>query len=209
MVYNEKLKKRILTMSNIVGLFGSASHVLKITEQRKQEIALAATEWTKGVCRLYFDYSEYHKDFVGPVRPKIEYIRGYVYMITLTNSHNASHSLEFQREGQKKAMKRFFEGRTSTALMQRLGKRYHVTNYEVTLGQNGWHPHHHILVFSDKNLMMISSSCVMTWLVTGLTVVKNRVCLCLAWNMVWIWFTAKLLNKLFLNTCVSGVLSMR
>ena len=28
-VYNEKLKKRILTMSNIVGLFGSASHVLK------------------------------------------------------------------------------------------------------------------------------------------------------------------------------------
>ena len=90
-------------MSNIVGLFGSASHVLKkITEQRKQEIALAATEWTKGVCRLYFDYSEYHKDFVGPVRPKIEYIRGYVYMITLTNSHNASHSLEFQREGQKR-----------------------------------------------------------------------------------------------------------
>ena len=36
--------------------------------------------------------------------------------------------------------------------MQRLGKRYHVTNYEVTVGQNGWHPHHHILVFSDKKL---------------------------------------------------------
>ena len=45
----------------------------KITEQRKREIALAATEWTKGICRLYFDYSEYHKGFVGPVRPKIEY----------------------------------------------------------------------------------------------------------------------------------------
>ena len=88
-------------MSNIVLLFGSASIVLKITEQRKREIALAATEWTKGVCRLYFDYSQYQKDFVGPIRPKIEYIRGYVYMITLTNSHNASHSLEFQREGQK------------------------------------------------------------------------------------------------------------
>ena len=69
-------------------------------------------------------------------------------------------------------MKRFFEGRTSTALMQRLGKRYHVTNYEVTLGQNGWHPHHHILVFSDKKLDDDFSSCVMTWLATGLTVVK-------------------------------------
>ena len=143
------------------------------------------------------------------MRPKIEYIRGYVYMITLTNSHNASHSLEFQREGQKKAMKRFFEGRTSTSLMQRLGKRYHVTNYEVTVGQNGWHPHHHILVFSDKKLDDDFSSCVMTWLATGLTVVKNRVCLCLAWNMVWIWFTGKLLNKLFPNTCASGALSMR
>ena len=196
-------------MSNIVLLFGSASIVLKITEQRKREIALAATEWTKGVCRLYFDYSHYQKDFVGPIRPKVEYIRGYVYMITLTNSHNASHSLEFQREGQKKAMKRFFEGRTSANLMQRLGKRYHITNYEVTLGQNGWHPHHHILVFSDKNLMMIFSSCVMTWLVTGLTVVKNQVCCRQAWNMVWIWFLERLPNKLFRNTSVNGALSMK
>ena len=52
----------------------------------------------------------------------------------------------------KKGNEAVFEGRTSTSLMQRLGKRYHVTNYEVTLGQNGWHPHHHILVFSDKKL---------------------------------------------------------
>ena len=174
-VYNGKTQKAHINNVQYCGsVWVCAECARKITEQRKQEIALAATEWTKGVCRLYFDYSEYHKDFVGPVRPKIEYIRGYVYMITLTNSHNASHSLEFQREGQKKAMKRFFEGRTSTALMQRLGKRYHVTNYEVTLGQNGWHPHHHILVFSDKNLMMISFSCVMTWLVTGLIAVKIR-----------------------------------
>ena len=152
-VYNEKTEKAHFNNVQYCGsVWVCKPCAKKITEQRKHEIALAATEWTKGVCRLYFDYSEYHKDFVGAIRPKIEYIRGYVYMITLTNSHNASHSLEFQREGQKKAMKRFFEGRTSTSLMQRLGKRYHVTNYEVTLGQNGWHPHHHILVFSDKKL---------------------------------------------------------
>jgi hypothetical protein len=152
-VYNEKTEKAHFNNVQYCGsVWVCKPCAKKITEQRKHEIALAATEWTKGVCRLYFDYSDYHKDFVGAIRPKIEYIRGYVYMITLTNSHNASHSLEFQREGQKKAMKRFFEGRTSTGLMQRLGKRYHVTNYEVTLGQNGWHPHHHILVFSDKKL---------------------------------------------------------
>lgn len=152
-VYNEKTEKAHINNVQYCSSVWVCKHCAKkITEQRKREIALAATEWTKGVCRLYFDYSQYQKDFVGPIRPKIEYIRGYVYMITLTNSHNASHSLEFQREGQKKAMKRFFEGRTSASLMQRLGKRYHITNYEVTLGQNGWHPHHHILVFSDKKL---------------------------------------------------------
>ena len=107
-VYNEKTEKAHFNNVQYCGsVWVCKPCAKKITEQRKQEIALAATEWTKGVCRLYFDYSEYHKDFVGPVRPKIEYIRGYVYMITLTNSHNASHSLEFQREGQKKAMKRF------------------------------------------------------------------------------------------------------
>jgi hypothetical protein len=39
-------------------------------------------------------------------------------------------------------MKRFFEGRKAEALMARLGKRFHITNYEVTFGKNGWHPHH-------------------------------------------------------------------
>ena len=49
-------------------------------------------------------------------------------------------------------MKRFFEGRKAESLMVRLGKRFHITNYEVTYGKNGWHPHHHILIFSDKYL---------------------------------------------------------
>jgi hypothetical protein len=106
-------------------------------------------------------------------------------------------------------MKRFFEGRTSTALMQRLGKRYHVTNYEVTLGQNGWHPHHHILVFSDKKLdddfFQLRDDMARHWI----NCCKKSGLPCLAWNMVWIWFTGKLLNKLFPNTCVSGALSMR
>ena len=73
----------------------------------------------------------------------------------------------------KKGNEAVFEGRTSTALMQRLGKRYHVTNYEVTLGAKRLASLTTIFWCSlTKNLMMISSSCVMTWLVTGLTVVK-------------------------------------
>ena len=35
---------------------------------------------------------------------------GYVYLMTLTNSHNASHSLKFLKEGQRQAMRRFMGG---------------------------------------------------------------------------------------------------
>jgi hypothetical protein len=107
----------------------------KITEQRRKELAFANNHWKKGVVLQTFDYSEYPDNFFGPIRPNWEYVKGHTYLITLTNSHNAGHSLLSQREGQKKAMKRF-----------------HITNYEVTFGKNGWHPHHHILVFSDKEL---------------------------------------------------------
>ncbi|MCF4922520.1 hypothetical protein L1Z12_18840, partial [Acinetobacter baumannii] len=124
----------------------------KITETRRKELAFANELWKSGVVLQTFDYSEYPENFIGPIRPTWEYIKGHTYLITLTNSHNAGHSLLSQREGQKKAMKRFFEGRKAEALMARLGKRFHITNYEVTFGKNGWHPHHHILVFSDKEL---------------------------------------------------------
>lgn len=98
----------------------------QITEKRREELLIANKKWA----------SE----------------NKYLYMITLTNSHNASHNLNFLKLGQRKAMTRFFKGRKAEALMGRLGKRFHITNYEVTYGKNGWHPHHHILVFSDKYL---------------------------------------------------------
>lgn len=124
----------------------------KITETRKNELALANEQWKNGVTRVYFDWTEYDKSFVGPIIPSVEYIKGYTYLLTLTNSHNAGHRLDELLLGQKRALKRFFEGRKGRDLFARLSKRYHITNYENTYGQNGWHPHHHILIFSDKYL---------------------------------------------------------
>lgn len=98
----------------------------QITERRREELKIANKEWAK--------------------------MGNYLYMITLTNSHNVSHNLNFLKLGQRKAMTRFFKGRKADNLMMLLGKKYHITNYEVTYGQNGWHPHHHILIFSDKYL---------------------------------------------------------
>lgn len=130
----------------------------KITESRKNELALANEQWKNGVARIYFDFTEYDKSFVGPIIPSVEYIKGYTYLLTLTNSHNASHSLKGLLDGQKKALKRFFEGRKGRDLFANLSKRYHITNYENTYGQNGWHPHHHILIFSDKDLSIAQFS---------------------------------------------------
>ncbi len=78
---------------------------------------------------------------------------GYVYLMTLTNSHNATHSLKFLKEGQREAMRRFMGGtRESRSLFAALGKQHHINSYEVTHGQNGFHPHHHVLLFVASKL---------------------------------------------------------
>jgi hypothetical protein len=77
---------------------------------------------------------------------------GAMFLLTLTNSHNASHSLQMLKSGQKKAMAYFFGDREGKRLFALLGRKHHITNYEVTHGDNGWHPHHHILLFAESAL---------------------------------------------------------
>jgi hypothetical protein len=98
----------------------------QITEKRREELLIANRKWSA--------------------------MGNYLYMITLTNSHNVTHDLNYLKLSQRKAMTRFFKGRKAEFLMSWLGKKYHITNYEVTYGSNGWHPHHHILIFSDQYL---------------------------------------------------------
>lgn len=74
---------------------------------------------------------------------------GSVLLLTLTNSHSSSHRLSDLIAGQKKAIKRFFEGRRGVYLLNVLGRKYQIRSFEVTYGQNGWHPHFHILLFID------------------------------------------------------------
>lgn len=76
---------------------------------------------------------------------------GKILLLTLTNSHSASHRLKDLIDGQKRALKRFFEGRRGVYLLNVLGRKYQIRSFEVTYGQNGWHPHFHILLFIDDN----------------------------------------------------------
>jgi len=133
----------------------------KITEKRRDELALANELWHFGVAIKTFNFKalpfaaelkKLKKKFIGPIIPDVKYVRGYTYFITLTNPHYANDTLVNLREKQVVAMDSFFSDRAGKSIFRRMGKLYHITNYEVTYGSNGWHPHPHILIFSDKYL---------------------------------------------------------
>ena len=77
---------------------------------------------------------------------------GEVYLLTLTNPHTASDSLHGVLEAQAKAMTRFHSQRASVAFWNDIGSIGTVRAWEVTHGQNGWHPHFHILIFARFGL---------------------------------------------------------
>jgi hypothetical protein len=78
-----------------------------------------------------------------------------VLLLTLTNSHDIKDKLKDLLKGQKKAIKSFFGDGLGKkilgtnkikGLMRRFG---HIRAVEITYGQNGWHPHFHILLFLE------------------------------------------------------------
>lgn len=96
----------------------------KITEQRKNEVKQAVERHTGGL-----------------------------YMLTLTIPHYMGDDLEKLLMGFRDALKRFFNGtRKSKAIWADMGRIGHIKALEVTYGKNGWHPHYHILIFTDKEL---------------------------------------------------------
>lgn len=127
----------------------------KITEKRRSELAQINERWKNGIT-LYHQQEvpkELKNAFVYPPRFVEEHVTGYTYLVTLTTPHYAVNRLTGLKEKLKGAMKNFFSNRKGRYIFDNLmGKRFHITNYEVTYGKNGWHPHHHILIFSDKYL---------------------------------------------------------
>jgi hypothetical protein len=97
----------------------------QITEKRREELKQGVKNWKNNHC-------------------------GEILLLTLTNSHSASHSLKSLISGQKKALGYFFGDRKGKFLLDDcLGRKYQVRAFEVTHGQNGWHPHFHILIFTN------------------------------------------------------------
>lgn len=77
---------------------------------------------------------------------------GNVLLLTLTFSHSVTESLRSLLERQKRAYKRFFENSKVVARMKVLGVEHKIKAFEVTYGQNGWHPHNHVLLLTNHEL---------------------------------------------------------
>jgi hypothetical protein len=104
----------------------------QITEVRREELSQGITTW---------------KEKHG----------GGVLLLTLTTSHTAQQSLSGLLAGLQRAYKRFTENLRVRALLGGLGLLHKVRGFEVTYGANGWHPHFHVLLLTEKQVSDFAS----------------------------------------------------
>lgn len=124
--YNESRKKAHWSNVQRCGSVWTCPVCAKqITEKRRSELSEAVFNWRK-----------IHK--------------GFMHLLTLTFSHSVTEPLRSLMERQKKAYKIFLETTKVKEIFRLIGVKHKIRSFEVTYGQNGWHPHFHILMFSDQ-----------------------------------------------------------
>ena len=77
---------------------------------------------------------------------------GYVLLLTLTNPHTRTDDLQAMLKAQALAMSRFNSTKSAKKLWASICCIGTVRAWEVTHGDNGWHPHFHILLFLTFDL---------------------------------------------------------
>ena len=95
----------------------------KITERRRVELAQGVKNW-----------------------------QGRILLLTLTLQHKSNESLETIVTSLTKGYSKIFvKGENYTKIMRDFGIVGNIRTLEVTYGDNGFHPHLHILLFSERN----------------------------------------------------------
>lgn len=77
---------------------------------------------------------------------------GYTKMMTLTFSHARSDKLLDLIQAFKQALKRFQSGKNYAKLRNELGYLGTIRAMEITYGDNGWHPHVHLVILHKNKL---------------------------------------------------------
>jgi hypothetical protein len=71
-------------------------------------------------------------------------------MLTLTVRHAKGHDLKTLRRGLAKAWRRLWQGRAGERRKRDWRTEHSVRALEVTHGENGWHPHLHVILFQSE-----------------------------------------------------------
>ena len=95
----------------------------KISEHRRRELVQAVTNWKSS-------------------SPAAE-----VYLLTLTAPHYQHQHIKPVLNGITSALKHFFNSRSVKTIAKSINLVGRIRSLEITYGENGWHPHFHILLF--------------------------------------------------------------
>lgn len=127
---------------------------VKYNEKREQahysNVQRCGSVWTCPICSAQISEGRRQELKQGMAHWQRMGQDGAVYLLTLTNPHYYGDNLAQLLEGQKKALAYLWGDRKSKEMFKALGKVGHITATEVTHGDNGWHPHYHILLFFKK-----------------------------------------------------------
>lgn len=131
----------------------SKGHFVKYNEERSKahwsNVQRCGSLWLCPVCAKQI--SEKRRDELKNGIETFKSGGGHVFMMTLTFSHSPNQPLKSLLDGQKKAYKFFCETTKVQAIFELMGVGSKKINAkEITFGQNGWHPHQHILLLSTR-----------------------------------------------------------
>lgn len=128
---------------------------VKYNESRKKahwsNVQRCGSVWICPVCAKQITENRRDELKRGIETWKTDHLGG-VLLLTLTFSHSVKDSLSSLLERQIKALKIFYETTKVQALFKEIGVKYKIKSLEMTYGQNGWHPHNHILLLTQNQV---------------------------------------------------------
>ncbi len=107
----------------------------------------------------------------------------HISMLTLTVPHYVKDSLESVLDGISSALRKLKNRKAFKKVAQEIGLVGNIRTLEVTVGENGWHPHFHILLFtksefSEQELSSLQENLLFQWqsacVSSGLPVPNNH-----------------------------------
>lgn len=144
---NERVKKcmkcKTKGASNVI-----LTHNAKMGKTNYSNVQRCGSVWTCLVCAKKI--SEARREHLKKGIDAWTSSGNQVLLLTLTASHHYTTDLKQLLNSMNSALKAFWGNRKGVELLSDIGRKHHIRALEITFGENGWHPHFHILLFVDN-----------------------------------------------------------